>query len=62
MGNTASTLDDENTIKSRTSTLHSQHKNKKCETTENSRALFLLYLIHKTWTVVIESVDLKSKR
>lgn len=29
---------------------------------ENSRIFFLLYLIHRTWNVVIETVDLKSKK
>lgn len=29
---------------------------------ESSRVLFLLYLIHRTWNVVVDSVDPKSKR
>ena len=29
---------------------------------ENSRVLFLLYLIHRTWNVVVETVDPKSRR
>lgn len=29
---------------------------------ENSRVLFLLYLIHRTWNVVVDTVDPKSKR
>lgn len=29
---------------------------------ENSRVLFLLYLIHRTWNIMVETVDPKSKR
>jgi len=29
---------------------------------ETSRVLFLLYLIHRTWNVVVETVDTRSKR
>lgn len=29
---------------------------------ENSRMLFLMYLISKTWNVVVDSVDPKVKR
>ena len=29
---------------------------------ENSRVLFLLYLIHRTWNIVVDSVDHKGKR
>lgn len=29
---------------------------------ETSRMLFLLYLIHRTWNVVVETVDTRSKR
>ncbi|KAJ8730365.1 hypothetical protein PYW07_017403 [Mythimna separata] len=29
---------------------------------ESSRVLFLLYLIHRTWNVVVEHVDSKSAR
>lgn len=29
---------------------------------ENSRMLFLLYLIHRTWNVVVDTVDHKNKR
>lgn len=29
---------------------------------ENSRMLFLMYLINKTWNVVVDSVDPKIKR
>lgn len=29
---------------------------------ENSRVFFLLYLIHRTWNVVVDSVEQKGKR
>lgn len=29
---------------------------------ESSRVLFLLYLIHRTWNVVVDTVDPKSRR
>lgn len=29
---------------------------------ETSRVLFLLYLIHRTWNVMVETVDTRSKR
>lgn len=32
------------------------------ENAESSRILFLLYLIHKTWNVVVDTVDPKSRR
>lgn len=50
---------------SRTSTLGGRSsKSKKNDSTrpENSRVLFLLYLIHRTWNVMVETVDLKHKR
>lgn len=50
---------------SRTSTLGGRStKSKKSESAgpENSRVLFLLYLIHRTWNIMVETVDLKNKR
>lgn len=50
---------------SRTSTIGGRSsKSKKSESAapENSRVLFLLYLIHRTWNIMIETVDLKNKR
>lgn len=29
---------------------------------ENSRVLFLLYLIHRTWNIMVETVDSKTRR
>lgn len=29
---------------------------------ENSRVLFLLYLIHRTWSIMVETIDPKTKR
>lgn len=67
MGNSMPTTYDPNHAlnRSRTSTLGGRSaKSKKSESTrpENSRVLFLLYLIHRTWNVMVETVDLKSKR
>lgn len=50
---------------SRTSTWGGRStKSKKSDSTapENSRALFLLYLIHRTWNIMVETVDPKHKR
>lgn len=51
---------------SRTSTLGGRSaKSKKSDSgggPENSRVLFLLYLIHRTWNIMVETVDLKNKR
>lgn len=41
----------------------STSNNKKSgDSPETSRVLFLLYLIHRTWNVVVDTVDPKSKR
>lgn len=48
-----------------TSTLGGRsQKSKKTDSNgpENSRVLFLLYLIHRTWNIMVETVDPKSKR
>lgn len=37
-------------------------KRKNPPSAESSRVLFLLYLIHRTWNVVVEHVDTKSAR
>lgn len=49
---------------SRTSTLGGcSSKSKKSDSgPENSRVLFLLYLIHRTWNIMVETVDIKNKR
>lgn len=50
---------------SRTSTLGGRSsKSKKSDSAapESSRVLFLLYLIHRTWNIMVESVDLKNKK
>lgn len=50
---------------SRTSTLGGRStKSRKTESTrpESSRVLFLLYLIHRTWNVMVDTVDSKNKR
>ena len=41
---------------------NSQTLNNKSTSGENSRVFFLLYLIHRTWNVVVESVEQKGKR
>lgn len=50
---------------SRTSTLGGRSsKSKKSDSAapESSRVLFLLYLIHRTWNIMVDSVDLKNKK
>ncbi|CAK1546936.1 unnamed protein product [Leptosia nina] len=37
-------------------------RRKETENAESSRVLFLLYLIHRTWNVLVEHVDSKSAR
>ncbi|CAH3998642.1 unnamed protein product [Pieris brassicae] len=37
-------------------------RRKESQNAESSRVLFLLYLIHRTWNVLIEHVDSKSAR
>lgn len=49
----------------RTSTLGGRStKSRKSDSVrpESSRVLFLLYLIHRTWNIMVESVDMKNKR
>uniref|UniRef100_A0A182LU47 Uncharacterized protein n=1 Tax=Anopheles culicifacies TaxID=139723 RepID=A0A182LU47_9DIPT len=44
---------------------HSQeagHHRQQSPNAESSRMLFLLYLIHRTWNVVVDSVDQKGKK
>lgn len=42
---------------------HATYNNRQqSPTQENSRMLFLLYLIHRTWNVVVDSVDQKGKK
>lgn len=68
MGNSMPTTYNPNSAlngESRTATLGGRSaKSKKSEPTapENSRVLFLLYLIHRTWNIMVETVDLKNKR
>lgn len=65
MGNSITTYNPNSANnKFNSSTLGRSEKSKSSETngTENSRVLFLLYLIHRTWNVVVHTVDLKSKR
>lgn len=53
------------TAESRTSTWGGRSaKSKKSDTAgpENSRVLFLLYLIHRTWNIMVDTVDIKNKR
>lgn len=50
---------------SRTSTWggrSTKSKNSNSTGPENSRVLFLLYLIHRTWNIMVETVDPKHKR
>lgn len=54
-----------NTITSGVSTLTRSQKsdNSQSQTShESSRVLFLLYLIHRTWNVVVDTVDVKGRR
>lgn len=49
----------------RTSTLGGRStKSRKSDSVrpESSRVLFLLYLIHRTWNIMVETVDIKNKR
>ncbi|XP_050072628.1 uncharacterized protein LOC126560714 [Anopheles maculipalpis] len=39
-----------------------QQQQQQSPNAENSRMLFLLYLIHRTWNVVVDSVDQKGKK
>ncbi|XP_035912607.1 uncharacterized protein LOC118512370 isoform X1 [Anopheles stephensi] len=39
-----------------------QQQQQRSPSAENSRLLFLLYLIHRTWNVVVDSVDHKGKK
>jgi hypothetical protein len=56
-----------NTADRRTNNHHfhgstTRSSNNQPNNSENSRVLFLLYLIHRTWNVVVDSVDQKGKR
>lgn len=67
MGNSMPTAYDPNGAfnQSRMSTLGGRStKSKRSDTArpESSRVLFLLYLIHRTWNIMVETVDLKNKR
>lgn len=67
MGNSMPTTYEPNGAlnQSRTSTLGGRStKSRKTESTrpESSRVLFLLYLIHRTWNVMVDTVDSKNKR
>lgn len=62
MGNTESATIREYTPKPHTSTLDNRNTREKCDAAGSSRAFFLLYLIHRTWSIVIDTVDSKSKK
>lgn len=69
MGNSMPTTYDPNGAafnhQPRTSTLGGRStKSRKSESVrpESSRVLFLLYLIHRTWNIMVDTVDIKNKR
>lgn len=41
---------------------HQQQQQQQQQNPESSRMLFLLYLIHRTWNVVVETVDQKGRK
>lgn len=69
MGNSVTTINESSDGDGGQSTFGRSHKsgrkidkNTSGGNAESSRVLFLLYLIHRTWNVVVETVDPKSRR